>query len=400
MKTVKINNRNFFKLNSFNIYLPSFINKSLPINSLGIYIHFPFCQKICFYCDFFKLTPLKVNLSFNNLINEVLDSKNYLNKIGYPYFDKIVNSIYIGGGTPNLINPSYLEKIFDIIYSNFKISLNTEITIELNPELITSNYLKALKNLGINRVSIGVQSFNLFALRILGRLSNPSSIISKIDLTYKYFDNISIDLIYLYPFQKTKSIIENINIIKNLPINHISYYALDIYNDKKVIYHQFENILKEIENIKNNFDEFYDLIHNSLKDLGFEHYEVSNFTKNKKYSIHNLKYWYYFDYIGFGPSAVSKLTINNQKIYRINKKQLNYFGNFNKGSYFKQTIENIEEIDNLTAIKEIIMLALRTKWGLKIKYNNNIYNLKLHPLNFKNLNSYIYKIYDKLNINY
>jgi oxygen-independent coproporphyrinogen-3 oxidase len=400
MKIINVNNKNFFKLNSFTIYLPSFINKSLPINSLGIYIHFPFCQKICFYCDFFKITPLKGNLFFNNFIKEVLDSQNYLNKIGYPYFDKIVNSIYIGGGTPNLVSPSYLEKIFNTIYNNFKISLNAEITIELNPELITPNYLKALKNLGINRVSIGVQSFNLFGLRILGRLSNPSSIISKIELTSKYFSNISIDLIYLYPFQKTKSIIENINIIKNLPINHISYYALDIYNDKKVIYHQFENILKEIENIKNNFDEFYDLIHNNLKELGFEHYEVSNFTKNKKYSIHNLKYWYYFDYIGFGPSAVSKLTINNQKIYRINKKQLNYFGNFNKSSYFEQTIENIEEIDNLTAIKEIIMLALRTKWGLKIKHNNNIYNLKLHPLNFKNLNSYIYKIYDKLNINY
>jgi oxygen-independent coproporphyrinogen III oxidase len=214
MKIININKKNFFKLNSFTIYLPSFINKTLPINSLGIYIHFPFCSKICFYCDFFKLTPLKVNLFFNNLINEVLDSQNYLNKIGYPYFDKIVNSIYIGGGTPNLIGPSYLEKIFNIIYSNFKISLNAEITIELNPELITSNYLKALKNLGINRVSIGVQSFNLFGLRILGRLSNPSSIISKIDLTYKYFDNISIDLIYLYPFQKTKSIVENINIIK------------------------------------------------------------------------------------------------------------------------------------------------------------------------------------------
>jgi len=380
--------------------LPSFINKLLPINSLGIYVHFPFCQKICFYCDFFKLTPLKLNPFFNNLINEVLDSKNYLNKIGYPYFDKIVNSIYIGGGTPNLINPYFLEKIFNVIYSNFKISLDAEITIELNPELITLNYLKTLKNLGINRVSIGVQSFNLFGLRILSRLSNPSSIISKIDLTSNYFDNISIDLIYLYPFQKTKSIIENINIIRNLPINHISYYALDIYNDKKVIYHQFGNILKEIENIKNKFDEFYDLIHNSLKELGFEHYEVSNFTRNKKYSIHNLKYWYYFDYIGFGPSAVSKLTINNQKIYRINKKQLNYLNTFNKSSYFEQTIENTEGIDRPTAIKEIIMLALRTKWGLKIKHNNNIYNLKLHPLNFKNLNSYIYKIYDKLNINY
>jgi oxygen-independent coproporphyrinogen-3 oxidase len=385
-------------LDFFNIDLPSFINKHIPINSLGIYIHFPFCQKICFYCDFFKINLINFTLYFNNLINEILDSLNYFNEIEYKYIDKVINSIYIGGGTPNLINIKYLEKLLKVLYNNFKIDNNSEITIELNPELITSYYLKDLKNIGINRVSIGVQTFNLFGLRILGRTSNPNSIISQIELTYKYFDNISIDLIYLYPFQKLESVINDINIIKNLPINHISYYALDIYEDKKVIYHKFSNILKEIQKIQENFEEYYNTIHYKLKDLGFEHYEVSNFAKNKKYSIHNLKYWYYFDYLGFGPSATSKLTINNKKTIRINKKQLNYFKNFNKNSVFKETIDNIEIIDNITKLKEIIMLSLRTKWGIKIKYNQNIYNFKLNPLKFKKLNTYIHKIYKILNI--
>lgn len=396
MKTIDITKNPL--LDFFNIDFPLIVNKFLPINSLGIYIHFPFCKKICFYCDFFKTKPIKNNIYFNNLIDEISDSINYFNEIKYNYLNKIINSIYIGGGTPNLINIKYLEKILKILYNNFKIDNNSEITIELNPELITTNYLKDLKNLGINRISIGAQTFNLFGLRILGRTSNPLSIISQIELTYKYFENISIDLIYLYPFQKLKTIINDINIIKNLPINHISYYALDIYDDKKVIYHKFNNILKEINKNQENFNEFYNTIHFKLKDSGFEHYEVSNFAKKQKYSIHNLKYWYYFDYIGFGPSAVSKLTINNKKTIRINKKQLNYFKNFNKNSVFKETIDNIEVINNITKLKEIIMLSLRTKWGIKIKYNQNIYHFKLNPLNLKKLNTYIHKVYNKLNI--
>lgn len=401
---MKVNNKFlsniFLRKNSFDISFPSFINNILPINSLGIYIHFPFCQKICFYCDFFKTTPFKYRLYFDNIINEVLSCKKYFNEIGYNHFDKIINSIYFGGGTPNLINPFSLEKILNSIFNNFSLSSECEITIELNPELITLDYLKSLKYLGINRVSIGVQTFSLFGLRVLGRTSNPYEIISKIELVSKFFNNISIDLIYLYPFQKISSLLNDINTIKNLPIDHISYYALDIYDDKKVIYHRFDTLIKEIHDIQENFNKFYDLIHYGLRDLGFEHYEVSNFARNKKYSIHNLKYWYYFDYIGFGPSAVSKLTLNNnqnKKIIRINKKSFDYFIKFSFSNAFYESIENIEEIDDLTAIKEILMLSLRTKWGIKVKYKNNLYNLKINPLNFKKLNSFINKVYNKLN---
>ncbi len=383
----------FFREDFLGIFLPSYISNILPINSLGIYIHFPFCQKICFYCDFFKTKPFRSKIYLDNVINEVLSCRNYFNEIDYSYFDKVVDSIYMGGGTPNLVNPFILEKILSSIFKNFRVSSGCEITIELNPELITLDYLKALKYLGVNRVSIGVQTFSLFGLRILGRTGNPYEIISNIELVSKFFNNISIDLIYLYPFQKLSSLLNDINIVKSLPIDHISYYALDMYDDKKVIYHNFDTLMKEIYNIQENFDEFYDLIHYSLIDLGFEHYEVSNFAKNKKYSIHNLKYWYYFDYIGFGPSAVSKLTLNNNRIIRITKKQLDYFKKFNYNLAFYETIESIEEIDNLTFIKEILMLSLRTKWGIILKHKDTLYNLVVNPLNFKKLNSFINDIY-------
>ena len=383
-------------LNNLEISFSKNILNHLPTNSLGIYIHFPFCYKICFYCDFFKIKPYKTNLYLNNLINELLSSKNYLDNINYNL--KEVNTIYFGGGTPNLLNPKNIDIILKIINKNFKISKNNEITIELNPELITKNYIKTLKEIGINRVSIGVQTFSLFGLRILGRTTDPNSIVSLIELTAKYFDNVSIDLIYLYPFQKIDSLIKDLEILKNLPINHISYYALDIYDDKKVIYHKFNTIIEEINKIQENFQVFYNIIHQYLEDLGFEHYEVSNFAKNKKYCLHNLRYWYYLDYLGFGPSAVSKLNINNKTI-RITKKHINYFKNTTKENTFKETIKNIEEIDYITSLKEKIMLSLRTKWGIQIKYNNINYNFKVHPLKFIKLNSIIHKIYNKLNLN-
>ncbi|MCS7165829.1 MAG: radical SAM family heme chaperone HemW [Candidatus Calescibacterium sp.] len=310
------------------------------INNLGIYIHYPFCVRECFYCDFYKRTSFDSRF-YEDLLSEVLIFKQELLNLEYDF--KLIDTIYFGGGTPSLMSVKFVEKLLDLIYQNFRVCKEVEINFEINPD-ISVGYLRDLKSLGINRISIGVQSFNLFGLRIMGRTHSPEQIFTTIKNVEKFFDNYNIDMLCLYPYQDIDSLREDLNIVISISPPHVSYYLMDV--DKRILYPNI--LLKKIYQLYEVSDDFYQVIQECLS-VCYDHYEVSNFAQSQLYCRHNLKYWYYCDYIGFGPSAVSKLTIGNKvlRTIKINQREWEY-------------------IDSLTQIREKIFLALRTKWGIVI----------------------------------
>lgn len=321
------------------------------MKSLGIYIHIPFCKRKCPYCNFYSL-EYNQNLEDKyifSLCNEII-------KIG-KFINNQVNSVYIGGGTPNLINPKNLEKILKTTYENFDMSscVNPEITIELNPSCHNSIDFNFLRKIGISRLSLGAQSINKRELYILGRNHSPEDITLSIKKARSAgFNNISIDLIIATPKQTTEDLLNSLKFCIDMDIPHISVYILKI--EKNTIYFKNKNSL-----VLPNEDEICDLYLLSDKILtqsGYKHYEISNFCKPNKESIHNLKYWNCDEYIGLGPSSHS--FINGKRYYYPESLM----------SFIKNPSLSFE--DEGGSAEEYTMLRLRLLDGLK----NNEYKFR------------------------
>ena len=266
------------------------------------YIHIPFCKSICSYCDFCKVFYKE------ELVDKYLISLE--NEIKKRYKGEVLDTLYIGGGTPSSLNINQLKKLFDII-KIFKISDNLEFTIEFNIEDISKEKLELCKNNKVNRISIGVESFNKNNLDYLGRKAN--NIKEKIDLVKKYFDNINIDLIYALPCEDINVLKEDLDNILLLDITHVSCYSLIIEKHTKLYNLKEKNISEDLDY------EMYELINSKLKD--FIHYEISNYAKKGYESRHNLTYWNNEEYYGFGLGSASY--IENKRIY--NSKSLNKY---------------------------------------------------------------------------
>lgn len=257
------------------------------------YIHIPFCTQICSYCDFCKI-----------YYNEKIVG-NYLKslekEIKQKYKGEKLKTIYIGGGTPSSLSIEHLIKLFDIL-KIFKLNKNYEFTFECNINDITEEKLALLYNNKVNRLSIGVQSFNQNNLKMLNRKHNKQDILDKIVLIKKMgFNNINVDLMYAIPGQTLSSLEEDIDIFLKLDINHISTYSL-ILEDHT--YLTINNIKPISEDLEYNM---YELICKKLKKNGFKHYEISNFAKKGFESKHNLNYWNNNSYYGFGLGATAYL---------------------------------------------------------------------------------------------
>lgn len=317
----------------------------------SVYIHIPFCKSICTYCDFAKLYHDK------KIINNYLNSLEKEIELNYQK-DKI-NTIYIGGGTPSSLDIDDLNKLFEIIkVFDFK---DGEFTFECNIEDINKKLLIFLKKHQVNRLSIGVETFNEKYLKFLGRNYHKDDIIKGVELAKEYFDNISIDLMYALPNQTIEELKEDIVEIKKLNIPHISTYSL-IIEPHTVIYN------KGIKNIDTEIDRnMYDLIIDSFKD--YHHYEISNFGKLGYESKHNLVYWNNLEYYGFGLGAGGY--INN--IRYLNTRNIN---EYIKGNYLfeKDELTKNEELENA------FILGFRKIDGInKIDFNNR-YNLDINNI--------------------
>ncbi len=320
----------------------------------GIYVHIPFCKSRCIYCDFYSTLLLDYRDSYvNSLCQEF--------KIRKEETHKKISTIYIGGGTPSVLTYEQLEKIFSSIYQVFKVDDSPEVTLECNPDDVTKNFSSYLKNLPINRISMGVQSFNPQRLKFLSRRHTREDVLSAFDfLRASGIKNISIDLMFGFPKETLESWIEDINQALKLCPEHISAYSLMI-EEGTPLFSMFQTgQIKEISE-ELSLSMYEEVIHR-LSSAGYEHYEISNFSLKGFSSRHNSNYWRQEIYLGFGAAAHSYdlkrrwWNISNLKEY-INK--------INSGVL---PIEEEEILLGDTMFNDLISRALRTREGLNLDY--------------------------------
>lgn len=322
----------------------------------GIYIHIPFCKQACHYCNFHFSTTLKSKGDLVSAIRkEIIIQKNYLK-------EKSLTSIYFGGGTPSLLTDEELGQIFDTLNEVFTWTAQTEITLEANPDDITIEKLNSFKKWGINRLSIGIQSFFNEDLIWMNRAHNAQEAQTCIKLAQDVgFDNITIDLIYGSPTTSHEMWAENIKTALSLDIPHISSYCLTV-EEGTALHHHVKKGKKMSPDSDVASRQFTTLIEN-LTASGYEHYEISNFAKPEKYAIHNTNYWKGAQYLGIGPSAHS--FDGRSRSWNISNNQ----------KYMQSLLENIipserEELSPSTRYNEYIMTGLRTMWGVKLNEIN------------------------------
>ncbi len=323
------------------------------MNKLGAYIHIPFCEKKCYYCDFAAFPNLEnwIEPYVGNLIKEI---RLYREKM-----DVIIDSIYIGGGTPSYIEPNHIEKIVEEIFK-FKTDIK-EFTIEANPNSLDMEKLKTYRKLGINRISLGVQSFYDEVLKNIGRNHTRERAISDIHMIREAgFDNLSLDLMLNLPGQDFESVKRDLEMVKILKPNHISWYSLIL--DKGSRFYALDKEGKlDLMDSDLEVDIFSYLV-DELEKIGLNRYEISNFAQIGYESYHNKKYWNGEGYLGFGLSSAGYLAntrYNNTRNLAIYDKML-------KSN--ELPIINKEFVDKNEREKEYIIFKLRESEGINLRF--------------------------------
>ena len=351
-----------------------------PVSS--VYIHIPFCKTICSYCDFCKMYYNK------GLVDKYLIALK--NEIKANYKGELIKTIYIGGGSPSCLNLDELNILKDII-KMFNLDKELEFTIEINVNDINENKLLKYKDLGVNRISIGVETINKKFLKLLNRIHSEEDVINKINLTKKYFSNINVDFMYGFYNQTISGLEKDLRFLNSLKVNHISMYSLILEQNTKLYIDKYKSLDEEIES------KMYYYIIDYLESLGFKHYEISNFSKAGYESKHNLVYWNNERYYGFGLGASGYI----DNIRYTNTRSIN---NYLKVNYIlekdiineKIAMEN-EMILGLRKIEGVNKSKFFNKFGKRIEEVFNIdYLIKNKLLIDKN--DYIYIPKDKLYI--
>ena len=324
------------------------------------YIHIPFCDHKCIYCDFYSIiTSDNIQPFLKSIKKEIT---HYADKLSQ---NRELISIYFGGGTPSLMEPDYISEIIETVKTKFFLAENSEITLETNPGTVSLKKLKSFRKAGINRISIGIQSFNNKELKFLTRIHNSETAIKTVnDAAEAGFENISLDLIFNLPGQTKKRWIKNLDQAIELPIKHISAYSLILERGtilNKMVLDGKVNIQDE------DYDaELYETTIDFLTKNDFRQYEVSNFAKPGFESVHNNAYWHYTDYFGFGTSAHS--FIDGKRWWNFSSLKM-YLENVEHSG---NAIAGFETINTEKALNEFVMLELRSS-GLDIKRFENLF---------------------------
>ncbi len=341
----------------------------------GIYIHIPFCKHKCKYCNFYSVASLS---KMKNLViaveKEIILRKDYCN-------NEPIETVYFGGGTPSLLSPDELDKLLLTVKNNFQINNDAEITLEINPDDVNIENAKAWKNIGFNRVSLGVQSFDDNMLLKLGRQHTASISHKSLETLIKTdFKNISADIIFGIPGLDNKTLVKSLKILIDYDIPHISAYALTVEPDTPLdimIRKGKENAVDD-----NSSASQFILTMETLKDAGFVHYEISNYAKNGSYSIHNTNYWKNKIYLGIGPSAHSYNIISRQwNISNIEK----YITAINSNHIPAE----IEILSQSQKCNEYIMTSIRTIWGTNLENIKNNFGEDYYHIIYKNSIPYL-----------
>ena len=319
----------------------------------GIYLHIPFCFKRCDYCDFFKTTNISLKSDFLCTLKKEIDkNRNFIDS-------EIIETVYFGGGTPSVLMAEEVKRILDFIFTEEKnLDRAGEITFELNPDDGLPEYLNELRKTGVNRLSIGIQSFDDRLLKMLNRRHNADQAKSVVNNARAAgFENISIDLMYGLPTMDMESWERSVDEAINMQVEHISAYHLT-YEKGTVFNKKLERgVFKEIPEDE-SVEQFKVLIE-KLKKAGYDHYEISNFSLPGKYSKHNSSYWNGSKYIGFGPSAHS--FDGTKRYWNVSDIKRYLDGDF---------IDKEELLTDADRYNEMVMLRLRTSGGVSEKELN------------------------------
>ncbi|WP_179333632.1 radical SAM family heme chaperone HemW [Winogradskyella costae] len=322
----------------------------------GIYIHIPFCKQACHYCDFHFSTSMKKK---DELINAITKE---LNLRKDEFKNTVVETIYFGGGTPSLLTNDELQLIINSVYKHYNVSKYPEITLEANPDDLSKDRILELSKSPINRLSIGIQSFFESDLELMNRAHNANEAKSCLEEATKYFDNISLDLIYGIPGASNAQWLENIEMALSFGVPHISSYALTVEPKTALASFIKKGIIDNVDD-EQAHDQFH-MLKDKLEASGFVHYELSNFGKDGYFSKNNSAYWQGKSYLGIGPSAHS-----------FNGKQRGWNVS-NNAKYIKSIDRNelpieIETLTHTDQYNEYVMTGLRTIWGVSFNKVEN-----------------------------
>ena len=319
----------------------------------GLYLHIPFCKQACHYCDFHFSTDDHHILELCNAMTvELALQKNYLTEH--------VQTLYFGGGTPSLLSRAELDALSEAIHLNFSVTTDAEITLEANPDDLTKEKLRMLQEAGINRLSIGIQSFDEGILKLLNRAHDANTALRCLgDVREASFHNVSIDLIYAIPGLSNKAWEEAIKHALRFSPEHISSYALTIEN--KTVFGNWSKHGKLQPIDEDIAAEQFEILMDLLEAEGYEHYEISNFCKPGYHSKHNSSYWKQLPYLGIGPSAHSYNGLSRQSNIRNNAL---YARSIKKGIIPFEC----EVLTPENKINEYILTTLRTMWGCDLNF--------------------------------
>ncbi|WP_298502322.1 radical SAM family heme chaperone HemW [uncultured Maribacter sp.] len=318
----------------------------------GIYIHIPFCKQACHYCDFHFSTSLGKKEAMLSAIGKELEQR----KVEFK--DAIVETIYFGGGTPSVLDTSEINKLIETVYDNFKVVENPEITLEANPDDLTSEKLQQLHASDINRLSIGVQSFFEDDLKLMNRAHSSTQAHQSLKEATALFDNISIDLIYGMPNMAKERWLQNIETALSFNIPHISSYALTVEPKTALASFIKKGQLAPLDEAL--AQEHFFILKERLEEEGFIGYEVSNFGKPNYFSKNNTAYWLGKRYMGIGPSAHSYDGKNRSWNVANNPKYI-------KAIEVGELPSEIEVLTITDTYNEYVMTGLRTIWGVSLK---------------------------------
>ncbi len=321
----------------------------------GIYIHIPYCKQACHYCNYHFSTSLNNKESvINSMLKEI-----EIKSVGS---NDLIQTIYFGGGTPSFFATKEINKIINSIFEKFQISENPEITLEANPDDLSKAKLIELSQSYINRLSIGVQSFNDDELKLMNRSHNSNDAKTCINNALKYYDNISIDLIFGMPNSNLKTWESNLNYVTSWNLNHMSAYALTV--EPKTALESFvkKNIIKPLN--EDLVFEQHEFMCNKMSKHEYVNYELSSFAKKGYFSRNNSAYWLRKKYIGIGPSAHS--FDGSYRSWNVSNNSL-YIKDISENKMFSGR----EKLSIIDKYNEYVMTGLRTKWGISLTYLEN-----------------------------
>ena len=333
----------------------------MEFKNISIYFHWPFCESKCPYCDFNSHVRKEINHR-QWLLGYLKNIENWKKKLPHSK----IQSVYFGGGTPSLMNPSSISIILEKLYKNFLLSDDIEISLEANPSTVEKRKFKDFSSIGVNRISIGVQSFNDNDLKRLGRKHSANDAIKAIDIAKSSFYNVNFDLIYGRQFQNLSEWEKELEFALSLESQHLSLYQLTI--EKGTAFKNLYNAGKLKGLPSQELSRRFFITTNKLcKKKNFNSYEISNFAKNKFECVHNLNYWKCGNFIGIGPGAHGRF---EHKRSRFSYKNIMNPENWlEKSLTSKNPIQKLKEISRLEQFEELIMMGLRTSEGINL---NNI----------------------------